>query len=283
MTSITDPADADQLTNQLSTDQFSTDHAQPETEQVPGLVITRRRLLWLSPLAAAALTFDPSNLKAQSMTGPGAGSKDANKNQSSSEIGWDEFVKQCLPIAQELHRDTSNSGQDAYLLWLATMIARVRLKEMPRAKLGRFSTLEPAVNFGVSYRGQPFFIVEWWLEPGATLPPHCHPNASVCTFGIEGEARLRNFEIVGQAPGFESKQTFQVRETHNEIIAPGRLNTLSALRDNIHTFQAGKQGARGVDISTYHGPNVGFSFLDIGDKPREAEQRIYEAAWKKIE
>ncbi len=94
---------------------------------------------------------------------------------------------------------------------------------------------------------------EWWPEPGAFLPPHCHPNASVCTLGLEGEARIRNFEIVGDAPDFSSKQSFQVRETHNEIIAPGRLNTLSAFRDNIHTFQAGKQGARGLDISTYHG------------------------------
>jgi len=162
------------------------------------------------------------------------------------------------------------------------MIARLRLKDLPRAKLGRFVTLDPPVNFGVSFRGKPFFIVEWWLEPGAILPPHCHPNASVCTLGIEGEARIRNFEIAGDAPDFSSKQTFQVRETHNEIIAPGRLNTLSAFRDNIHTFQAGKQGARGIDISAYHGPDVGFSFLDINDKARDAERRIYEAVWKKL-
>jgi hypothetical protein len=114
------------------------------------------------------------------------------------------------------------------------------------------------------------------------LPPHCHPNASVCTLGIEGEARIRNFEIAGEAPNFSSKETFRVRETHNEIIAPGRLNTLSALRDNIHTFQAGKQGARGIDISTYHGPDVGFSFLNIADKPRDSERWVYEAAWKKL-
>jgi hypothetical protein len=162
------------------------------------------------------------------------------------------------------------------------MSARLRLNEAPRAKLGRYGTLDPPVSFGVSFRGKPFFIVEWSLEPGAVLPPHCHPNVSVCTLGLEGEARIRNFEIVGDAPDFSSKQAFQIRETHNEIIAPGRLNTLSAFRDNIHTFQAGKQGARGIDISTYHGPDVGFSFLDIGDRARDAKRRIYEAAWKKL-
>ena len=134
----------------------------------------------------------------------------------------------------------------------------------------------------MSFRGQPFFIVEWWLEPGARLPPHCHPNASVCTLGIEGEARIRNFEIVGDAPGFSSRRTFQVRETHDEVIAPGRLNTLSAFRDNIHTFQAGKRGARGIDISTYHGPDIGFSFLDIDDRSRGARRGLHDAAWVKF-
>ena len=59
-----------------------------------------------------------------------------------------------------------------------------------------------------------------------------------------------------------------------------RINALSSLRDNIHTFQAGRNGARGIDISTYHGPDVGFSFLDIAATPKETERRTFEAAWK---
>jgi hypothetical protein len=37
-----------------------------------------------------------------------------------------------------------------------------------------------------------------------------------------------------------------------------------------------------MDISTYHSPDVGFSFLDISDRARDAERRIYEAVWKKL-
>src|SRR5258706_2841775 len=159
------------------------------------------------------------------------------------------------------------------------MISRARTSDIPRAKLGRLGTLKPEVSFGLSYRGKPFFIVEWQLEPLAFLPPHCHPNVSVCTVGLEGEAQIRNFEIKGEPPEFSSRKTFLVRETRNEIIAPGRINTLSSTRDNIHTFQAGKNGARGIDISTYHGPDVGFSFLDIAAKTRDADSRVYEAAW----
>lgn len=120
------------------------------------------------------------------------------------------------------------------------------------------------------------------MAPNAVLPPHCRPNARVCTLGIEGETRIRNFQIVDTAPEFSSPQGFHLRETHNEIITSGRINTLSSTRDNIHTFQAGKEGARGIDISTYHGPDVGFSFLDIRNTPVDAGDRIYEAAWKKL-
>jgi len=263
-------------------DKLTPDPGQAEKGLASDATITRRRLLWLSALTGAAIFGRTPQIAARSMSQIDPEKTIADENQNAIDIGWDDFLKQCVPVAEDLHRDSSKSGQDAYLYWVASMVARLRLKEAPRAKLGRFGTLDPPVHFGRSFRGKPFFIVEWWLEPGAVLPPHCHPNASVCTLGIEGEARIRNFEIVGDAPDFSSKQTFQVRETHNEIIAPGRLNTLSALRDNIHTFQAGKQGARGIDISTYHGPDVGFSFLDISDRARDAERRIYEAAWKKL-
>jgi hypothetical protein len=263
-------------------DKLTPNPGQAEKGLASDVMITRRRLLWISALTGAAIFGRAPQIAAQSMTQIDPNKTTADKNQNAVDFGWDDFLKQCVPVAEELHRDSSKSGQEAYLFWLASMIARLRLKDLPRAKLGRYGTLDPPVNFGRIFRGKPFFIVEWRLEPNAMLPPHCHPNASVCTLGIEGEARIRNFEIVGDAPEFSSKQSFQVRETHNEIIAPGRLNTLSALRDNIHTFQAGKQGARGIDISTYHGPDVGFSFLDISDKARVAEQRIYEAAWKKL-
>ena len=252
------------------------------TDEAPAsrLRMTRRRLLWLSAMTGAAILSGPEWKAA--MAQPGSRPAKVGKDGAVTDLGWKEFLEQCLPVAERLHRDPSRSGQDAYLYWLGSMAARLRPVDVPRAKLGRFGPFEPPVRFGVSFRGQPFFIVEWWLEPGATLPPHCHPNASVCTLGIEGEARIRNFEIAGDAPVFSSRRAFLVRETHDEIMAPGRLNTLSATRDNIHTFQAGPRGARGIDISTYHGPDVGFSFLDIDGRPKDARRRIHEAAWKKV-
>jgi hypothetical protein len=241
-----------------------------EIERSPGFV-ERRRLLWLPIFTAALLFSRPRMLNAQTQ-----------KPDLTKELGWDEFLKQSIPTAQELHKDSSNHGQDIYLYTIASLAVRLRLKEIPRAKLQQFGSLNPPVHFGVSHRGVPFFFVEWWMEPGAILPAHNHPNASVCTLGLEGEARVRNFEIVGDAPEYSSKNTFQIRETRNELICTGRIITLSSSRDNIHTFQAGKQGARGIDISTYHGKDAGFSFIEIGEKPVDTERRIFEAVWKNL-
>jgi hypothetical protein len=247
-------------------------------EVAPGFFETRRRMLWLPLLAAPVLFARTAKAIANQMGN--SGSRAASPPTPQGRLDWESFIKQCMPVASELHKDLSAPGQEAYLHWLASMIARARTEEIPKAKLGRFGKLDPPVSFGVSYRSALFFVVEWKLEAGACLPPHCHPNASACTVGLEGEARIRNFEVVGQAPEFSSRQSFLVRETHNELITQGRINTLSAMRDNIHTFQAGPNVARGIDISTYHGADVGFSFLDIGGKPREPDGRIFEAVWK---
>jgi hypothetical protein len=245
------------------------DKTKSKEETAPGFFEVRRRLIQLPACLAAGVISGRAEkifaIEEKSMTG---------------DMDWESFLRECLPAAELLHKDSSARGQDAYLHYLASMIGRVRAAEIPRAKLGRFGKLDPPVHFGVEYRGKPFFIVEWWLEPNAVLPPHCHPNVSVCTLGLEGEARVRNFEIVGKAPAFDARDNFLVRETHNEIISPGRINTLSALRDNIHTFQAGRAGARGIDISAYHGPDASFSFLDIAAKPADADARTFEAAWK---
>lgn len=255
-------------------------HRDALTEVAPGFFETRRRILsvpaWLAGLAV--LGRAEKTLASQEMT---PSSPMAQTSSPAGRLEWESFLKECVPVAERLYKDPSAAGQDAYLHWIASMISRTQPGAIPRAKkVGRFGTLDPSLRFGVSYSGKPFFVVEWQMDPGAFLPPHCHPNASVCTLGIEGEARIRNYDVIGDAPEFTSRQTFRVRETHDEIISAGRINTLSSKRDNIHSFQAGKSGALGIDIGTLHGPDVGFSFLELSGKPADAEQRSFDAIWK---
>lgn len=245
-----------------------------EVEVFPG--IHERRYFLRGSLttvaAVVALRAMPKNIFAQApiMTIGVAGA---------DKLAWDDFLKESVPIAQQLIADPAFSV-DEYLYRIGSLATR--LKELPESPLGSYKTVEPRVWFGPSFRGSPFFIIQWRTEPGALLPPHNHPNASVCTLGFEGEVRLRNFEIIGEAPDYASKKTFRVRETRNETMTHGRINTLSPLRDNIHCFQVGSEGARGIDINTLHGKTNDFRFLYIGKTPADSEKRIFEAAWSDL-
>jgi PCO_ADO len=238
-----------------------------EVEVFPGIYERRHFLRGsLATIAAiVSLRATTKNLLAQTPSADG--------------LAWDEFLKRSVPIAQQMIADPTFSV-DEYLYRIGSLATR--LKEIPDSALGSYKTVEPRVWFGPSFRGSPFFIIQWRMEPGALLPPHNHPNASVCTLGFEGEVRLRNFEIIGEAPEYASKKTFRVSETRNEMMSHGRINTLSPLRDNIHCFEVGSEGARGIDINTLHGKTNDFRFLEISKTPADSERRIFEAAWSDL-
>jgi len=245
----------------------STDSAK-EVEGFPG-VHERRYFLRGSMAAAAALLaleVMPNEIFAQTpVKGP----------STTAALSWDDFLKQSVPMAQQLIADPAFSI-DEYLYRVGSLATR--LSEIPDSKLGPYTQVDPRVWFGPSFRGSPLLIIQWRMEPGAFLPPHNHRNASVCTLAFQGDVRLRNFEIIGDEPAYESKQTFRVRETRNERMSRGRISTLSPSRDNIHCFEAGKTAARGIDINTLHGKND-FSFLNLSEKPLDSENRVFEATW----
>jgi hypothetical protein len=253
---------------------------EPGAELAPGVLLERRSLLWMPALAAAALLFDGLRLRADTDGGSGANSKTGKDPLPTGSLEWEEFLKQCVPVAKEMFVDSSAAGQDAYLNRVAALA--VRLRAAPSTKLGVFGRLDPKVEFGLSYKGFPFIVVQWRMEAGAVLPAHCHPQFSVCTLGLEGEARLRNFDVRGEAPAFDSgsSKSFLIQETHNQVLRPRSTSTLSASRDNIHHFEAGTEGARGIDITTSYGGSGNFSFVAFDtDKPRDPKRRIFEAAW----
>ena len=152
-----------------------------------GIIEERRKLLWLPVVAASAFLLPKQIL-----------SKEKPNSLISEGLDWQDFLKQVSPNAKELHKDSSSKGQDAYLFWLASMAARLKFSSIPKGKLRSFANLNPPVETGLAHRGIPFFIIEWKMSPNAYLPAHNHPNISVCTLCIEGEARLRNFNPHGE-------------------------------------------------------------------------------------
>ncbi len=156
-----------------------------EVEVFPG--VFHRRFFLKGSLTSAAIALAvgvlPKKLLAQEAArAPVVG--------GAEKLGWDDFLKQAVPVAQQLKADPAFSI-DEYLYRIGSLATR--LKELPDSKLGPYTDVEPRVSFGPSFRGSPFFIIQWRMEPGAFLPPHNHPNASVCaaTYLLENQGDLK--------------------------------------------------------------------------------------------
>ncbi|HEY2051965.1 MAG TPA: cupin domain-containing protein [Caulobacteraceae bacterium] len=135
--------------------------------------------------------------------------------------------------------------------------------EAPPAKLFPMGGFARGVEIGPIAREPNFVVIGYRALPGAKVPPHNHPNYSVVTIGTEGMATIRFFESQN-APPMNSPDPFELEETRAVQLRPGDVAIVTPARDNIHMFEAGPQGAQWIDITTSHGPDLGFSYLDLG-------------------
>lgn len=193
---------------------------------------------------------------------------------SGKTLDWKAFIEESVPVAKAAY-GKGDVQQDAYLYRLAAFASR--LTETPAPDWKPFGTT--GFFYDMAHFGSPFIVAQWRLEPGGYQWPHNHFNHSVLSLCLEGETHIRHFEFVGDPPPQNSKKNFLIRETVRKVLKPGRLSTLSSVRDNIHAFQAGKQGARGLDIISLHGEMGPSSFMQLNQKPFDPEKLEYEAVW----
>lgn len=195
-----------------------------------------------------------------------------------TELGFSDFTSSCRRLAGEL-LDEGALEADEYLLRLASLGTRLDPGDVPRGKLGAFGGYDPPVEFGPIHREVPIVIIQWRFAPGAVLPPHNHTPAHVMSLCLEGECRVRHFDVEGTAPPLDSSETFRVRETENRLLRPGRSTSLTPRRDNIHTFEAGPEGALGFDVNTFLPGEGDWSGLELDNSPVKGYDRVFEARW----
>ncbi len=223
-----------------------------------GISYERRLMLGL-PLLLAGSAFSPARLQADSFS---------------------ELTRSCNSLAADL-LEKKALNPDEYLSRLASLGAGLRPGDVPQGKLGRFAGYDPPVELGPIHRELPIVIIQWKFAPGAVLPPHNHTPAHVLSLCIEGECRVRHFDAVG-APPLDSRETFRIRETENRVLRAGRSTSLTPARDNIHTFEAGPEGALGFDINTFLPGEGDWSMLELDEssgRPLKGYERIFEARW----
>ncbi len=215
-----------------------------------------RRLLLGLPLLLAGPALSAARLQADSFS---------------------ELTRACKSLAADLLEKNALTP-DEYLLRLASLGAGVDPGDVPEGKLGRFSNFDPPIELGPIHRELPIVIIQWRFAPGAVLRPHNHTPAHVLSLCIEGECRVRHFDALG-APSLDSRKTFRIRETENRVLRAGRSTSLTPARDNIHTFEAGPEGALGFDINTSLPGEGDWSMLELDDQPLKGYERVFEARW----
>ena len=235
-----------------------------EVEVSPGFLIERRQFV----AASIAVLYSGSLL--------------ASSGAQQDELDFETFLALASVVAGQIVDDKSPEGQDRYLKFVGGMAAQV--SDVPHPARWRPSSQGASDNtvfIGVNPGGDPFTVLHWRLEPGAIVRPHAHTYGNVATVCLEGTAQVENYEMLGIVD-FETDKTFHVQRTRQDVMMPGFLNLVSLHRNYIHGMQAGREGARGLDITTRlrPKPNYGTPYLQTHRKPVDESAAIFEARWQ---
>ena len=229
-----------------------------------GISIERRRLLWVPfALAGGAL------LQGTPLVAAGGAFEPLTHEQFAER--WIALAKELLPLSKE--------HDESYAAQLAGMLARVPISALPRLENGNRGKGFVA---GPSFFMAPCVMVEFRMDPGATLRTHNHPPQIVLTLCADGEASYRHFELHGDAPPCTKIDgaEFEVRETRAGVLLPGRTTAVTRARDGMHGFVAGDAGARLIDFTVSTTADIEtFSYVELSEEPIDPDQRLYAAKW----
>ena len=243
-------------------------------EVADGVVVERRSVLWLSAAAVTSMLVGAGSVRAQEPKQPDPTRPPATPKKN-LKLSFEDFLKQLLPQARRLI-DSKGEDEQSYLMTVAAAMSRLQDPNAPMRDAMR--------EFSKNHRKQgerfPIGAMAMKLAAGGGFSHHDHLNYNGIIMGLEGEVRIRNYDFQGDPPASDSTDTFQIRETRDDLILPGRFSSLGQKRENIHDLVAGKDGARVLDVFTFYARNATSRYLNVEDKPRDAEARIYDATWK---
>ena len=194
-------------------------------------------------------------------------------------VSLEEFLEDVLPVAralkQELDARPLRSLEDRYLHTLAAHA--VRLADVPLPEL-RPTPQGEGVEIGASWFGDPFVVLHWRMAPGSRIRTHAHTYGNVCTLGLEGRARVRNYETLEALE--VTAEDVRVRLTMDQVLEPGAVNLVPLSHGFCHGFEAGPEGARGLDITTRLSERKPTPYLVLGEGTADQVGRTYAARWE---
>ena len=210
----------------------------------------------------------------------------ARANHATLESDHVDFFERWIERAAELTA-SDDPNEDAALHELCAELTRFDRASFPEPF--RVAYEENGLKIGPVGGDATLQILQIDLEPGAVIRPHNHVGFCFVSLGLQGGVRARHFEPVGveldppEGVSTEKASDVVLREVSSTWLTPGRTSTLTRTRANIHTFQAGDDGARMIDFGIhFSNPGDGptrFSVLEIDDSPRDQLLRTFDARW----
>lgn len=235
-----------------------------------GVVLERRRFLRLSVSALAAWA---AGRPWEAFPG---GNADPVGPGGSGKLAFEEFLARAFPEAERLV-GMERPDEEGYLSRLAEWVSRT--SPIPETAFKGNKRVKGAVVA----RKIPLVIYQFRIEPGGAIPYHDHRNYNGILLGVEGELRVRSFEIAsrdGENRLPPAGATFLIRQTRDARLGPGGISTLTRTRDNIHDVRGGEKGARFLDIFTYFNDQARSRDLAVEEKPRDPVLKTYDASWR---
>lgn len=184
-----------------------------------------------------------------------------------------EFLAEMYPRAQGFVA-SGGAREEAYLMAVGELMTRLRTPTPEQTK----SAMQEFKERHDPYTRE-MWVVMFALEPGKGFKHHDHRDYNGVILGVDGEAHVTNYDILGDTLVPPKGETFQIRQTRDDLILPGRFSSLGTTRENVHELVAGPEGAVVLDVFTYLAPGARSYFMDVEQEPRDAALRIYDATW----
>lgn len=244
----------------------------PQEGVADGVLLQRRSFFRLSAATIAA------GLAASCATvagGKGAGTALLDEPPTGETLDLAEFMAQMSPRAKQFIA-SGGALEEAYLMSVGELMARLETPTYDQAMGATQAHVESRRSVGAPLE---FVAVMFQLEPGKGFPHHDHRNYNGVILGVEGEVHIKNYDFVNGSVVPPEGATFQIRQTRDERILPGRFSTLGTSRDNIHVVTAGPEGATVLDVFTFMTEDAKSYDMDVEAEPRDAERGIFDATW----
>ena len=241
-----------------------------------GVLLERRSLLRFSAATVAAglaaSCSAPSRQESAQTSGP-APAIDGTPTDGSLDVA--EFLAEMYPRAESFVA-SGGEQEEAYLMAVGELMARLRPPTLAQARSAMDELHKRHRTEDARFE---MWVVMFKLEPGKGFSHHDHRDYNGVILGVDGEAHVTNYDILGDTLVPPKGETFQIRQMRDDLILPGRFSSLGTTRENVHELTAGPEGAVVLDVFTFLAPDANSYYMNVEPEPRDARLKIYDASW----